>query len=180
MGRTCQFSPASLASACSSCFSRVLTLFRVGGQSIEQHSTKDNDRARSRTHRSSSAIHLSFSRCVPWRIRSWFLYSFSSPWIFSMGGRSRSCAWRLRMFAWSCIRWVWLSTRLIRCQRGRTRNAGVTLSFSRSFSRSCLRRMSSVDSSLSRSVPRSSGPSAGVGLGYVLTLCARRIVEVCA
>lgn len=51
------------------------------------------------THLSSSAIHLSFSLCVPCNNRSRFLYSFSSSWIRSAGGRWASCAWRI----WICV-----------------------------------------------------------------------------
>ena len=64
-GSTCQFSPANLANACSSIRSRVRT-------------------------RSSSAMHRSFSRCVPCRMRSRFLYSFSRDWIVSRGGLEAS------------------------------------------------------------------------------------------
>ena len=48
-------------------------------------------------YRSNSAIHLSFSRWVPCSKSSRFLYSFSTAWMCSTGGRSVSCDLR------SCI-----------------------------------------------------------------------------
>ena len=75
-GQTCQFSPANFANACSS------------------------DRSRVRT-RSSSAMHRSFSRWVPWRMRSRFLYSFSRERIVSRGGREASWVWRVTIVDWS-------------------------------------------------------------------------------
>lgn len=72
----CQFSPASLANSFSSIFSLLFA-------------------------RSSSAMHRSFSRWVPERRSSRFLYSRSRAWTWSSGGRWRSWSWRARIWAWN-------------------------------------------------------------------------------
>ena len=81
---TSQLSPASFCSSRSSIFSLSFTL-----ATQINHGTVEEAECR---YLSSSAMHRSFSRCVPIRINSKFLYSRSNSWICSIGGRWESAS----------------------------------------------------------------------------------------